>query len=85
MFKIFFRFVKPVASFADNFAANSIKHEITSAFLSMTSQVNETEWNKAWWSYRTDYQGVTPPLERSEADFDPASKFHISNNVPYVR
>jgi len=50
-----------------------------------SGRVNERNWNEAWWSYRTRYQGLAPPLDRTEEDFDPASKFHISNNVPYIR
>nr|XP_039267513.1 angiotensin-converting enzyme-like isoform X1 [Styela clava] len=41
--------------------------------------------NQDWWQYRTKYQGVAPPVERAEDDFDPAAKFHVSNNVPYIR
>jgi len=31
------------------------------------------------------YQGVAPPVGRSEADFDPGAKFHVPGNVPYMR
>jgi len=50
-----------------------------------SGRVNEKNWNEAWWDYRRKYQGLTPPNQRTELDFDPASKFHISNNVPYIR
>lgn len=43
------------------------------------------EYNSKWWEYRTKYQGVKPPVERSEADFDPGSKYHVPANVPYIR
>lgn len=43
------------------------------------------DYNKAWWALRLKYQGVAPPVERSEADFDPGAKFHVPANVPYVR
>ncbi|KAG1680451.1 Angiotensin-converting enzyme [Nymphon striatum] len=36
-------------------------------------------------TYREMYQGVSPPVERSENDFDPGAKYHIPNGVPYVR
>ena len=42
-------------------------------------------YNAAWWSLRTAYQGITPPVERTEADFDPGAKFHIPGNTPYTR
>jgi peptidyl-dipeptidase A len=28
---------------------------------------------------------VAPPVERSEADFDPGAKYHVPANVPYTR
>jgi peptidyl-dipeptidase A len=31
------------------------------------------------------YQGVAPPVARSEADFDPGAKYHVPANVPYTR
>ena len=43
------------------------------------------DYNKDWWSLRTQYQGITPPVERSEADFDPGAKYHIPGNTPYTR
>lgn len=30
-------------------------------------------------------KGIVPPIPRSESDFDPASKFHIISNTPYIR
>lgn len=42
-------------------------------------------WNAGWWSLRTKYQGVVPPVARSNTDFDPGAKYHIPNNMPYVR
>ncbi|EMP33716.1 Angiotensin-converting enzyme, partial [Chelonia mydas] len=35
--------------------------------------------------FRLKYQGLCPPVPRSEDDFDPGAKFHIPANVPYVR
>lgn len=34
---------------------------------------------------RLKYQGLCPPVVRTEEDFDPGAKFHIPANVPYVR
>ena len=42
-------------------------------------------YNEAWWELRRKYQGVAPPVERSEADFDPGAKYHIPANTPYTR
>src|SRR5690606_17607763 len=41
--------------------------------------------NATWWALRRQYQGVSPPLERSEADFDPGAKYHVPANTPYTR
>ena len=43
------------------------------------------DYNAAWWALRTRYQGVAPPVERSERDFDPGAKYHIPANTPYTR
>ena len=34
---------------------------------------------------RIQRQGVMPPVDRSEEDFDPAAKIHIPYNVAYIR
>ena len=44
-----------------------------------------TGYNKAWTDLRLQYQGIVPPVERTEADFDPGAKFHIPGNTPYAR
>lgn len=35
--------------------------------------------------HRYSYQGIEPPVTRSEDDFDPGCKYHIVGNVPYIR
>ena len=42
-------------------------------------------YNAAWVDLKRQYQGITPPVPRSEADFDPGAKFHIPANTPYAR
>ncbi|KAL0268365.1 UNVERIFIED_CONTAM: hypothetical protein PYX00_010339 [Menopon gallinae] len=42
------------------------------------------DYNKAWWFLREKYQGVKPPVPRSEEFFDPAAVFHVNDNVPYI-
>lgn len=44
-----------------------------------------SDYEKAWWSLRLAYQGVAPPLPRTESDFDPGAKYHVAANVPYMR
>lgn len=48
-------------------------------------RIPSTEYNKEWWNLRMKYQGLCPPVTRTEDDFDPGAKFHIPANVPYVR
>jgi len=50
-----------------------------------SGEIKPADYNKAWWSLRAKYQGVVPPVERSEADFDPGAKMHVPANVPYAR
>ena len=50
-----------------------------------SGQIKPAEYNKAWWDLRLKYQGVAPPVARSEADFDPGAKYHVPGNVPYAR
>jgi peptidyl-dipeptidase A len=50
-----------------------------------SGDIKPEDYNKAWWDMRLKYQGLAPPNERSEADFDPGSKFHIPANVSYTR
>lgn len=50
-----------------------------------SGETSPDEYNEAWWNLREKYQGIAPPTERSEADFDPGAKYHIPANVPYSR
>src|SRR6266851_8703897 len=50
-----------------------------------SGQVKPEEYNKGWWELRRKYQGIVPPVERSEADFDPGAKYHVPSNTPYMR
>jgi peptidyl-dipeptidase A len=50
-----------------------------------SGEIKPDNYNKAWWDLRLKYQGVVPPTERSEKDFDPGAKFHVPANVPYMR
>ena len=50
-----------------------------------SGEIKPENYNQAWWDLRLQYQGVTPPVARSEADFDPGAKYHIPSNTPYMR
>jgi peptidyl-dipeptidase A len=50
-----------------------------------SGEVKPEDYNKAWWELREKYQGVAPPVPRSEQDFDPGAKYHVPANTPYAR
>ena len=50
-----------------------------------SGKIKPADYNKRWWELRTKYQGIVPPVARSEKDFDPGAKYHIPANVPYTR
>ncbi|XP_006533119.1 angiotensin-converting enzyme-like protein Ace3 isoform X3 [Mus musculus] len=47
--------------------------------------ISKITYNQEWWNFRLKYQGLCPPVPRSDDDFDPGAKFHIPANVPYIR
>ncbi|KAF2896393.1 hypothetical protein ILUMI_09782 [Ignelater luminosus] len=42
-------------------------------------------YNCKWWHYRNTIQGIEPPVNRNEDDFDPAAKYHTVADVSYLR
>lgn len=50
-----------------------------------TNDISPEEYNAGWWELRKEYQGIQPPVVRTEADFDPGAKYHIPGNTPYTR
>ena len=48
-------------------------------------KISPEEYNQAWWNLRLKYQGIAPPIARSESDFDPGAKYHVAANTPYAR
>jgi peptidyl-dipeptidase A len=48
-------------------------------------QVTPAEYNAEWWRLREQYQGIRAPGTRPADAFDPGAKYHIANNVPYLR
>jgi len=50
-----------------------------------SGEVTPDHYNQAWWNLRLKYQGIAPPVKRTEADFDPGAKYHVPANVPYTR
>jgi hypothetical protein len=43
--------------------------------------MNNETWEAVW----CKFQGISPPVERTEDDFDPGAKYHIPGNTPYIR
>jgi peptidyl-dipeptidase A len=50
-----------------------------------SGEIKPENYNKSWWDLRTKYQGIAPPVPRTEEDFDPGAKYHIPANTPYTR
>jgi len=50
-----------------------------------SGEISPENYNKAWWELRTRYQGIAPPVERTEEHFDPGAKYHIPGNTSYTR
>ena len=50
-----------------------------------SGEVKPEDYNKAWWELREKYQGVAPPVPRTEQDFDAGAKYHVPANTPYAR
>ena len=50
-----------------------------------SGDIGADELNSTWWELRERYQGVAPPIERTEESFDPGAKYHIPAMVSYTR
>ncbi len=50
-----------------------------------SGEITPETYNAAWWELRESYQGVAPPVARSEDDFDPGAKYHVPGSTPYMR
>ena len=50
-----------------------------------SGEIPPEKYNESWWALRLKYQGIAPPLSRSEKDFDPGAKYHVAADVPYTR
>lgn len=47
--------------------------------------IKTNELNSKWWQLRERYQGIVPPVRRSERDMDACAKYHVASHVPYIR
>jgi peptidyl-dipeptidase A len=50
-----------------------------------SGEIPPDRYNQTWWDLRLKYQGIAPPGQRSEEDFDAGAKYHVAANVPYMR
>lgn len=48
-------------------------------------EIRPDRYNEGWWDLRQSYQGLSPPVPRTDADFDAGMFYHVSYNVPYDR
>ena len=63
--------------------ANDGFHEAIGDMVALS--ITPANYNQSWAGLKQQYQGITPPVQRSEADFDPGAKFHIPGNTSYER
>lgn len=50
-----------------------------------SGEVSPANYEAGWNQLRLQYQGIAPPTQRSEQDFDPGAKYHVPASVPYTR
>ena len=41
--------------------------------------------NCHWWKLRSEIQGLQPPSQRNNEQFDAGAKYHVAADVGYVR
>ena len=50
-----------------------------------SGQITPDRYQAAWDEMRLQYQGIVPPVDRSEQHFDAGAKYHVPASVPYTR
>ena len=50
-----------------------------------SGQIQPGNYQAAWDQMRLQYQGITPPVPRTEQHFDAGAKYHVPASVPYTR
>jgi peptidyl-dipeptidase A len=50
-----------------------------------SGEIAPDRYQAAWDEMRLRYQGIVPPVARTEANFDPGAKYHVPASVPYTR
>ena len=50
-----------------------------------SGEITPANYKQGWNDLRLQYQGIVPPVARTEADFDPGAKYHVPASTPYTR
>ncbi|HEX8525676.1 M2 family metallopeptidase, partial [Allosphingosinicella sp.] len=50
-----------------------------------SGDIPEGQYQQAWDRMRLQYQGIAPPVARTEQNFDAGAKYHVPASVPYTR
>jgi peptidyl-dipeptidase A len=50
-----------------------------------SGQIAPADYQAAWDRMRLQYQGIVPPVARTERNFDAGGKYHVAASVPYTR
>ena len=50
-----------------------------------SGDIQPGDYQAAWDRMRLQYQGIVPPVERTEEHFDAGAKYHVPASVPYTR
>jgi peptidyl-dipeptidase A len=50
-----------------------------------SGQIQPQNYQAAWDQMRLQYQGIVPPVPRTEQNFDAGAKYHVPASVPYTR
>ncbi|XP_033225456.1 angiotensin-converting enzyme-like [Belonocnema kinseyi] len=48
-------------------------------------KTTKNHYNCQWWKLVEEYQGIEPPVDRSEEDLDPVSQYHVAADYDYLR
>ena len=54
-------------------------------FLKYTIDNTQENMNCHWWKLRSEIQGIAPPSQRNNQQFDPGAKRHVADDMNYVR
>ena len=63
----------------------SYKMWISRLPLAIDNIIAQENMNCHWWKLRSKIQGLQPPSQRNNQQFDAGAKSHVARNVPYVR